>query len=430
MTPRIGPFAGALTTITGALVAGALVAGAAAPAQAAAPPARDAAAAAPGGAGAAAHPARKGNPLDGPVRFYVERDTNAGRQAKIWEREGRTEDAAYMRALSRIPQAVWFTEGTPDEVREKVRATMRDAARQRAVPVLVAYYVPGRDCSQYSAGGAPSEQAYREWIDAFAQGVGHGKAVVIVEPDGLALLSSEPWCNEGGGGSTGEPEDMALVEQRFREINYAVDAFARLPRTAVYIDAGHSAWQPINDYDAGYGEPRDQLGIVSRLLKGGVAKADGFFLNVSNFRTDDELVSYGTDVAKCIRFRQRTGAASCSSDDLAAEPADPRALTHFVLDTSRNGRGPWTAPPGKYPDPEEWCNPPGRGLGERPTTRTGNELVDAFLWVKRPGESDGQCTRGTGGPVDPEYGAVDPPAGQWWPEYALGLAREASPPLR
>ena len=66
----------------------------------------------------------------------------------------------------------------------------------------------------------------------------------------------------------------------------------------------------------------------------------------------------------------------------------------------------------------------------RPTTRTGNELVDAFLWVKRPGDSDGQCTRGTAGPEDPVYGAVDPPAGQRWAEYALGLAQRADPPLR
>jgi endoglucanase len=56
--------------------------------------------------------------------------------------------------------------------------------------------------------------------------------------------------------------------------------------------------------------------------------------------------------------------------------------------------------------------------------------VDAFLWVKRPGESDGQCTRGTAGPEDPVYGAVDPPAGQWWAEYAHGLAQRANPPLR
>ena len=378
----------------------------------------------------AAHAHAVGDPLSGRVRLYVEPDGNAERQARRWAAEGRTEDAALMRAMAKIPQAVWFTDGTPAQVERRVRDVMRRARRQNAVPVLVAYYVPGRDCSQYSAGGAPDERTYKRWIDAFARGIGGGRAVVIVEPDGLALLSSEPWCNDGGGGSTGEPEDMSLVEQRFREIRHAIAVFSRLPRTGVYVDAGHSAWHELNDYDAGYGEPRIQPGIVSRLMRGGVAGADGFVLNVSNYRTDAELIEYGTRVSKCLWLRTRTGAASCSEDDLAAVPDDARGLTPFVLDTSRNGRGPWTAPPGLYPDPQEWCNPPGRGLGARPGTRTGDRLVRAFLWVKRPGESDGQCTRGTAGPEDPEYGIVDPPAGQWWPEQALDLARRAVPPLR
>ena len=73
---------------------------------------------------------------------------------------------------------------------------------------------------------------------------------------------------------------------------------------------------------------------------------------------------------------------------------------HFIIDTSRNGVG----------GNGEWCTTRGRALGALPTTRTGNVLVDAFLWVKQPGESDGTCNGG-------------PKAGRWWPEYALELAR-------
>ena len=76
----------------------------------------------------------------------------------------------------------------------------------------------------------------------------------------------------------------------------------------------------------------------------------------------------------------------------------------FVIDTSRNGAGP---APG-----DDWCNPPGRALGPAPTGQTGDPAVDALLWIKRPGESDGSCN-----------GA--PPAGAWWPEGALALARAA-----
>ena len=84
-----------------------------------------------------------------------------------------------------------------------------------------------------------------------------------------------------------------------------------------------------------------------------------------------------------------------------------------------------------YPDPQDWCNPPGRGLGIRPTTATGDPLADAYLWVKVPGESDGQCSRGLtdNGGVDPEWGVVDPAAGAWFPQQALELTQLAQPPL-
>ena len=62
-------------------------------------------------------------------------------------------------------------------------------------------------------------------------------------------------------------------------------------------------------------------------------------------------------------------------------------------------------------------------------TDTGNDLVDAYLWIKVPGESDGQCVRGTAGPTDPVRGIVDPPAGAWFPEMAAELIANAVPAL-
>jgi endoglucanase len=196
--------------------------------------------------------------------------------------------------------------------------------------------------------------------------------VVILEPDGLAM----------------EPRDCggtaAQQAARVREIRRAVTRLRN-----VYLDAGHSAWHPAAE-------------MAARLAAAGVARAAGFFLNVSNYRSDTELVRYGRAV----------------SADLGG-----RARTHFVIDTSRNGRGPWTPPAGTYPDPQDWCNPPGRGLGARPATRTHTTLLDAKLWIKVPGESDGSCTRGTAGPVDPAWGIVDPPAGAWFPRQAAQLLR-------
>jgi endoglucanase len=103
------------------------------------------------------------------------------------------------------------------------------------------------------------------------------------------------------------------------------------------------------------------------------------------------------------------------------------------VDTARNGVGPWdpsTSTYTGYPagaDRQDWCNPPGRGLGQRPTLKTGDPLVAGFLWIKVPGESDGSCTHGAAGPEDPERGIVDPPAGAWFPAQAHELLALAVP---
>ncbi|CAM5427527.1 hypothetical protein SGLAM104S_08442 [Streptomyces glaucescens] len=86
-------------------------------------------------------------------------------------RNGDVENAVNMAKVASWPQAEWFTEGTPGEVRSKVSRLVHRARAVGRTPVLVAYNVPGRDCTQYSSGGAASSAAYRQWIDAFAAGL-------------------------------------------------------------------------------------------------------------------------------------------------------------------------------------------------------------------------------------------------------------------
>ena len=103
---------------------------------------------------------------------------------------------------------------------------------------------------------------------------------------------------------------------------------------------------------------------------------------------------------------------------------------HFVIDTSRNGQGPWTVP-GRTPTPtpRTGATRPIAALGALPTTTTGDPLIDAYLWIKVPGESDGKCYRGTGWPARPARGIEDPAAGQWFVEQARELIALANPPL-
>jgi endoglucanase len=380
------------------------------------------------------------------TKFYVDPDSEAAQQARVDLGHGDLRNAANMARLASWPQAQWFTGGTPDEVRAEVNRLVRRARAVGRTPVLVAYDIPGRDCSQYSSGGAASSAAYRQWIDAFAAGIGGDKAVVVVEPDGLANLPKD--C-----GPTTDPTGE-LTTARMADLAYAVKTLKARPRTAVYLDAGNVQWRAVGD-------------IAQRLLDAGVQYGDGFALNVSNYHPTDHNARYGTWIAKCMWFATEgpegarghtdwcasqyysSAAPNDGAPGDAVSPTDPTTwrwtdawfdqnvgtppadeLHHFVIDTSRNGRGAWTPPPGKYSgDPEAWCNAPGRGLGPRPTADTGVPLVDAYLWIKTPGESDGSCTRNTGGTIDPEYGIVDPPAGAWWPDQAHALAANAVPSL-
>jgi endoglucanase len=390
------------------------------------------------------------------TRFYVpEPDAAAMKQILDLARSRDVADALRIAALEETPRAVWFTDGSPAEVEQRVRQTTRAAAHAHRVPVLVAYNVPFRDCAQFSAGGAADTAAYEAWIDAFARGIGDGKAVVILEPDSLGIIpynttlfGAAEWCKPtvtDGQGNT-VPAPGASPAERYAQLNHAVDSLeASAPRASVYLDGTHSAW-------LGVGE------AAFRLFTGGVQRAQGFYLNVSNYQPTDQLAQFGVWVSDCITGATAGAPWAAGHFDFCPGQYDPAtnfstvnftpdfaagvtagllnmmagapATTRFVMDTSRNGQGPWQ-PTVTYPDAQTWCNPPARGAGPRPTAATGLPLADAELWIKTPGESDGPCNRGiAGSTTDPARGGMtDPAAGVWFPQQALELAQLAEPPL-
>lgn len=147
-------------------------------------------------------------------------------------------------------------------------------------------------------------------------------------------------------------------------LKYAAKSLT-LKGARVYIDAGHAKWLSVDT-------------AVNRLNQVGFEYAVGFALNTSNYQTTADSKAYGQQIS------QRLGGKK------------------FVIDTSRNGNG----------SNGEWCNPRGRALGDRPVAVNDGSGLDALLWVKLPGESDGACNGG-------------PAAGQWWQEIALEMARNA-----
>ncbi|MFE9413351.1 glycoside hydrolase family 6 protein [Streptomyces sp. NPDC006704] len=287
--------------------------------------------------------------------FWVDPESDAARQIKLWQGQGRTADAQALRRIAERPVATW---PAGDDPVPRIRKAVAGAAKEKRTALFVAYDIPHRDCGKYSAGGAEGAEGYRAWTERFAEAVGDAPAVIVLEPDAIAHMVD---------GCT-TPDHHA---ERYQLLDEAIETFKKLPRTKVYLDAGNPSWIP------------DPTSLVEPLRRAGVDKADGFALNVSNFQTDAAVRAYGAKV----------------SQELGGK--------HFVMDTSRNGEGPLSD--GRD---QAWCNPPGRSLGAPPTLSTGDPLVDAYLWIKRPGDSDGPCRGG-------------PSAGTWWPEYALGLAKRA-----
>ncbi len=291
-----------------------------------------------------------GNPLSG-QRLYVAGTSSAAREA---DRVSAT-DPARAKGLSFIasqPTGYWWGDwNAVSTVKAEVSRHISASVAQGATPVYVVYNIMKRDGSSYSAGGAASLAAYRAWIDQFVAGLGGNNAAVIVEPDAVNDL-----YNMSGTTRT----------ERVAALRYALTAL-KAAGVPAYLDAG--------------GPSIHAPGVVSKLLvEAGIDEAAGFAVNVSNFQSTADDIAWGTSVSGLVGGK------------------------HFVIDTGRNGNGALTS----AQDAQYWCNPPGRALGRTPTTDTGNALVDAFLWVKQPGESDGEC-RGFGSP------------GQFSADYAYGL---------
>jgi endoglucanase len=432
------------------------------------------------------------------AKFFVPPpDPGAVKQAEQLLRKGKLADALRIAAVEATPSAVWFTGGTPSAVKRSVQATTIEAKLEKRTPVLVAYDVPFRDCAQYSAGGAVDTAAYEKWIDGFATGIGSAPAVVMLEPDGLGLIpynttifgaaeSCQPTITDSTGATV--PAPGATADERYTQIEYAVASLkAHAPNALVYLDGTHSAWLGVSEaayriYKAGF--------------IGGVQQVAGFFLNLSNYQPTDQAIQFGTWVSDCLAAGTPGVGPDWMQDPVAGFPHfsycpgqyDPAtgytkvnytpdfeagitagieglmggasAQVHFVIDTSRNGKGvlntaPYGGPPYNQPasvlatlDAGNWCNPYGAGLGLRPTSNTGVTLLDAYLWVKTPGQSDGSCDISGGARAwdysaynpwvltgdaqnhfDPLWGEVDPAAGAWFPDQALQLARNATPPL-
>ncbi len=275
----------------------------------------------------------------------------AATAAKELRASGRQEAAGAAEYIAERPVAVWLSSFYDDqELHELIDRDLERARKTDTTAVFVTYDIPNRDCGGKSAGGAATMAEYLSWNRAIANQLQGHRSVVLIEPDSIGQISSCPKQTKG------RLEGLRSAAQAFRD--------AGVP---AYLDGGNSSWVT-------------RATMADRLRAAGVEEVRGFFTNVANYQSDSSERRY----------------AEALASDLGED-------VHYVVDTGRNGRG-WKG---------TWCNAVGAGLGRDPAVATRGQRIDAYLWVKTPGASDGRCTGGPG-------------AGRWFAGYAEALVRNKS----
>ncbi len=320
--------------------------------------------------------------------------------------------------LKHAPTALWLDSiesvnsvpGILDDVHKQAKATGR-----RLLPVFVVYNLPNRDCAAKSSNGElqidqGGEQRYRaEFIDRIsAEFARHPdqRIAVILEPDSLPNLVTNlsiPRC--------------ALSQHVYKSaVAYAISKLS-LPNVFLYLDSAHAGW-------LGWDGHRARMVDVVKdvlIMAGGLDRIRGFATNVSNYTP-----LHGNDGARLeptnpcpneLTFVQKL-AANLEAKGLSGKG--------FIIDTARNGRSGIRTRWGN------WCNVAGAGLGERPRAAP-QPLIDAYYWVKPPGDSDGTADP-SAARFDENCASKDaspgaPEAGQWFEAYLHTLVKNANPPL-
>jgi cellulose 1,4-beta-cellobiosidase len=368
---------------------------------------------------------------------------------------------------------------TATGTRTGLQQQLTDAAAQgtTATPSLVEiviYDLPGRDCAALASNGeipataaglTEYETQYINPIASILQQFASSpiRVAAIIEPDSLPnVVTNQSLAN-------------CQTATPFYEagITYALNALHAIPNVYNYMDIAHSAWLgwPSNMSATPAVYQKVVLGTTA-----GYASIDGFISDTANYTpTQEPLLTNPTlqiggqnvDSATFYQFNP-------TFDELSYDTAMYNTLVaagfpsskKFLIDTSRNGWGP-THPTtitsasdvntyvsdnkiDKRPFRGDWCNQNNAGIGARPTDQPfgSSSPVLAFVWIKPPGESDGDYPTSTHTHGDPHCdpngtntdgnggtystGSIpgfDVPAGMMYPAEFQMLVKNAFPAL-
>jgi len=375
--------------------------------------------------------------------------------------------------MQQVPSAYWI------DVKAKVRGSdtqslegiLKDASSKTPpeLVVIIWYNLPNRDCDALASNGqiccykksdgtcdyekagdcADGLAEYKaEYADPFVRTLqeyeGKLPIVVVVEPDSLPNVATNlghPHC--------GNKATQASYRQG---IKYALDELTtKVPDVAVYLDAAHGGW-------LGWEDNLEKFMALLKKDKFPMDKIRGFALNVANYQPLGIQCPFCPDQgyrnAFCLNGRNKkhpccddpcdllgqydagNNEMNTAADLVAAAKGMLGMDAHVIIDTGRNGVVDMRK------DCKNWCNPRGGGAGVPSTASTANtSLVDAYYWLKTPGESDGCSETLPDGSKCPRFdnmcasvdslgvGAKEPPApeaGAWFDYQVKQLALNAN----
>jgi cellulose 1,4-beta-cellobiosidase len=337
---------------------------------------------------------------------------------------------------------------------------------------LVIYNLPGRDCAALASNGelGPNDlPRYKaEYIDVIAGILARPeyaalRVAAIIEIDSLPNLVTNTTDRATG---TAQCDTMKANGGYVQGVGYALARLGALSNVYNYIDAGHHGWL---GWDTNF-NPSVQMMLTAATASGStVANVHGFITNTANTSALVEpyiTVDSITRPSRWIDWNQFNDELSyAQAFRNAAVSAGFQSSIGMLIDTSRNGWGGAARPTGPSTLSDlnaridasridrrihkgNWCNPSGAGIGERPRAAP-NAGIDAYVWIKPPGESDGSSTliandegKGFDRMCDPTYGGNArnnnnmtgalpnaPLSGHWFQAQFQQLLQNAYPPL-
>ncbi|WP_221358173.1 glycoside hydrolase family 6 protein [Streptomyces beigongshangae] len=362
-------------------------------------------------------------------------------------------------------------------LRAHLDAALAQKGSDELVVQLVIYNLPGRDCAALASNGelGPTEiDKYKtQYIDPIAAILKDTKyaglrIVTTVEIDSLPNLVTNVSPRAT---ATPNCDTMKANGNYIKGVGYALNKLGDAPNVYNYVDAGHHGWLGWDDNFA----PSAALFKEAASAEGAtLADVHGFIVNTANysatkennFTVNDTVNGASVRTSKWIdwnRYVDEQSYAQAMRNQLVSIGFN--SGLGMLIDTSRNGWGGTARPTGPgatttvdtYVDGGRydrrihlgnWCNQAGAGLGERPQAAPATG-IDAYVWMKPPGESDGSSTaipndegKGFDRMCDPTYtgnprnnnnmsGALpnSPLSGHWFSAQFQELMKNAYPAL-